>query len=185
MPWPFVSNSGCLFSGLAWMGIIFSIVYAAVSSAVATLRKNKSFAAAVLSWTMAAVSFLLIISTMSTLADVRHELARSGVSGIGRSLADAFRYLPDYTYEGFYGYFPPTAPTNIWVQELRITAAIWLVSAVVALGLMVWRLATSRRNPVVTPRRLRPWMVMGAGGLIVVIVHLIYGFVRYGMAVAQ
>ena len=178
MPWPFVSNSGCLFSGLAWMGIMFSIAYAAVSSAAAAVAKNKRFAAAVLSWTMAAVSFLLIASTFSTIADVRHELANNSNVSIGRSFSDAFHYLPEYKYEGFYLDFPATSRVNTWVRELRLTTAIWLASFAVSFCLLLLSLITkNRRDPSARNQKIRPLTVMGIGGLLVVIVHLVSGFV--------
>lgn len=184
MPWPFVSSGGCLFSGLAWIGILFSVVYAAASSAVSAIGKSKrlSVTLRVLGWTMALVSTFFVFSTLNTIVDIRDELAKSGSITSGATISEAYKYLPEYKYEGFYQ-FPTTAEVNVMVQELRIATAIWLISVVVSIGfLAAYLVKMGTGDPTAKDQKVNPITVMGVGGLLVVIVHLAFGVMSLSAA---
>jgi len=155
---------------LAWAGICCSILSAVVSAITSLLRKNNAMGIIwrVLCCVLPIIAMLLIIGNGCFISDVRTDLH------IRRSPGDIFRYLPQYEYEGYYQlYFPTTAEVNANVRELRITTVIMLaafMAAIIALFLSL-RLNRHRHNKKQICSILL--LILGAGGLVVIVVHII------------
>lgn len=179
----FVSG-GCLFSLLAWAGILVSIASAFVSSLISLLLRNKAVVATfrVLLWFMPVVAFSLILGAYYDLVGIRQQLANPYYLGpkIGTSLMDTFRYLPPYQlgddgYLGGIGY-PTATEANIAVRLLRIGVAILLVTGIFALaGMLFISNAVKHGRGDKIPALVTPKMILGIGGLLVIIVFITFG----------
>lgn len=178
MPGSFMSDGGCLFSFLAWAGIFFGIAPAFISSIISHLSKKKSIvlSARLILWLLPIAALLLIVGNYYYLSDVRDAL--SNEPRIGRAPMDAFKYFPPYEYTGYFQLgFPTTAEANTSVRELRITTAAMLFMCITALITAILRHRTLKhQNDGKRHIGWLPYLIIGAGGIIVVVVHVIFFF---------
>ena len=176
MPGSFMSNSGCLFSSLAWIGIVISFIS---SGLIGIFAKNKPvmIVIRVLLYVMPVLAVLLILSDYYVLSDVRNDL--SDDTRIGNSRLAPFKYLPEYEYRGYFKMgFPTTDEANHMVRRLRYTTAGMMAACIISLVLLAYRsiIPISNKDNKL-PTWLTPSLIFSFAGLVVVFIHIITEFI--------